>query len=277
MGKGLEHPLELSNEKLLNLAKTNKSFYSSNTPYPNISFQNFFSASFLDKVLDEFPDLSLVGAKFNNPNEKKNVSTGEHLFGDYTKVLVHYLNSQPFLEFLSCLTGIKNLIPDPYFIGGGYHETLPKGYLKVHADFNKHRLTNLDRRLNLLIYLNKNWKDEYGGHFELWNKGMTFCVDKIKPDFNTVAIFSTTSTSYHGLPKPLNCPSHMSRKSIALYYYTNGRPKHEIDEYRKSHGTIFKPTKDDKEMIRFNKVKNFVEDITPPILFRILKRVRENK
>jgi Rps23 Pro-64 3,4-dihydroxylase Tpa1-like proline 4-hydroxylase len=81
---------------------------------------------------------------------------------------VHFLNSQPFLEFLQQLTGIKEtLIPDPYFEGGGFHEIKPGGYLKMHVDFHKHKLTKLDRRLNILVYLNEDWKEEYGGHFEL--------------------------------------------------------------------------------------------------------------
>ncbi len=274
MGSDQIKSILISKDELLKFARKNKNNYSTNKPFPNISFQDFFNPTFLQGVLDEFPNLKNEGTKFDNPNEKKNVSMGENLFGPNTKTLVHYLNSQPFLEFLSELTNIKNLIPDPYFVGGGYHETRPKGFLKIHADFNKHKLTNLDRRLNLLVYLNKDWKDEYGGHFELWNKEMTACVKKVKPDFNTIAIFSTTSTSYHGLPKPLMCPEGKSRKSIALYYYTNGRPKNEINEFKKSHGTIFKATEDDKDMVKYNKIKNLIEDITPPIIFRTLKKLR---
>jgi hypothetical protein len=275
MGNILNKPILLSDKELLKLAEKEKFNYKTNEPFPNISFQNFFEATFLEEVLNDFPDLKSKGTKFNNPNEKKNVSVGEKLFGDKTKQLTYYLNSQPFLEFLSELTGIKNLIPDPYMIGGGYHETLPGGFLKIHADFNKHKTTKLDRRLNLLVYLNKDWQDDYGGHFELWDKNMEACVTKVKPSFNTIAIFSTTSTSYHGLPEPLTCPETMSRKSLALYYYTNGRPKQEINELRKSHGTIFKATDNDKEMKRFNQVKNLIEDVTPPILFRTLKSFRK--
>ena len=96
----------------------------------------------------------------------------------------------------------------------------------------------LDRRLNILIYLNKNWNDNYGGNLQLWNKEMTKCEKKISPEFNKMVIFSTTDFSYHGNPDKINCPKDNSRKSIAMYYYSNGRPSSE----RKLglHSTIFR-------------------------------------
>jgi hypothetical protein len=120
---------------------------------------------------------------------------------------MHFLNSQPFLEFLCILTGINTLLPDPYFEGGGAHQIMPGGHLKIHADFNKHILTNLDRRLNVLIYLNKDWEESWGGHLEFWDKELKSPVKKILPIFNRMAIFTTTSTSYHGHPDPLKCPA----------------------------------------------------------------------
>ena len=107
----------------------------------------------------------------------------------------------------------------------------------VHVDFNKHGRYQLDRRLNLLLYLNKDWQEDYGGHFELWDRDMKNCVQKVLPVFNRVAIFSTTEHSWHGHPDPLNCPEDRSRKSLALYYYTNGRPS---DEEAEQHSTVFK-------------------------------------
>jgi Rps23 Pro-64 3,4-dihydroxylase Tpa1-like proline 4-hydroxylase len=102
---------------------------------------------------------------YSNPNENKYATKGEYRFGPNTKHLVHFLNSQPFLEFLQEMTGIKEtLIPDPYFEGGGFHEIKPGGFLKLHVDFHKHRKMNLDRRLNLLVYLNEDWEESYGGH-----------------------------------------------------------------------------------------------------------------
>ncbi|MBS1624221.1 MAG: 2OG-Fe(II) oxygenase [Bacteroidetes bacterium] len=205
---------------------------------------------------------------------------------------MHFLNSQPFLDFLTELTGIENLLPDPSLAGGGYHEIKPGGFLKIHSDFNKHPVYKLDRRLNVLIYLNKDWKEEYGGHFELWDTDMTHCVTKIAPLFNTMALFSTTSRSYHGHPNVLTCPPDRSRKSIALYYYTNGRPQHEVEEFLEEHSTIFKARKgiddvQDTEKYIQQKMEKAKKDkarerligvaksITPPIIWDQLKKATQ--
>jgi Rps23 Pro-64 3,4-dihydroxylase Tpa1-like proline 4-hydroxylase len=144
------------------------------------------------------------------------------------------LNGNPFLGILEKITAIDNLIADPHMFGGGVHQTSPGGYLKIHADFNKHPNFGLDRRLNLLIYLNDNWLPEYGGDLELWAPDMRRCVQKIAPTAGRCVIFQTTTTSFHGHPHPLTCPDDRGRKSIALYYYSNGRPEHEGSEPHKT-------------------------------------------
>ena len=106
----------------------------------------------------------------------------------------------------------------------------------------------------MLIYLNKNWEDSYGGEFELWDKKMKNCVKRIPPNFNNVALFSTTSDSYHGHPNPLKCPKSRSRKSIALYYYTNGRPENEKISFLEDHSTIFRARKTEKSK---NKIEEY--------------------
>jgi Rps23 Pro-64 3,4-dihydroxylase Tpa1-like proline 4-hydroxylase len=138
------------------------------------------------------------------------------------------LNSAEFLKFLESLTGIEGLIGDPYYEGGGIHETKKGGFLKVHTDFNYHKKLKLDRRINLLLYLNSDWKEEYGGHLELWDTDMSSCRRKLLPVINRMVIFSTTDFSYHGHPEPLSCPDNRSRRSLAFYYYTNGRPGSEV-------------------------------------------------
>lgn len=267
------------NEDLIALAKKYKAQYQGAQPFPSIHFEHFFNPAILDAVLEEFPDLEKNGdIKFNTPNEVKLASKGERRFGPVTKAFVHFLNSEPFLDFLQELTGIdERLTPDPYFEGGGFHQTKPGGFLKIHADFNKHRETGLDRRLNVLVYLNKDWKDEYGGHFELWNRDMTKCEGKFPPTFNTMAMFTTSDFSYHGLPNPLTCPPDRSRKSLALYYYTNGRPAHEVNNGLEDHTTLFKDRVGDEvdaKMRGFNKkqgTKEFIKDLVPPILLKMFK------
>ncbi len=137
------------------------------------------------------------------------------------------LNSADFLECLEILTGIQGLIPDPHLFGGGLHETRTGGYLNVHADFNKHPWFRLDRRLNLLVYLNPGWQPEWGGDLELWERDLSACVKTVSPLAGRAVLFSTTRDSFHGHPHPLACPEGVSRKSLALYYYSHGRPEGE--------------------------------------------------
>jgi hypothetical protein len=139
-------------------------------------------------------------------------------FGKFTRDLLREFNSPGCLQFLETLTGIGNLMPDPYFEGGGLHQIEPGGFLKVHADFNWHPRLRLDRRLNLIVYLNQDWREEYNGHLELWDRSMSLAVRKVLPVFNRAVVFSTTSWAYHGHPEKLACPPGQTRKSLALYY-----------------------------------------------------------
>jgi len=254
--------------------------YQNNRPFPNIYIDDFFNPEFLQKIVDEFPDLDKLKEKiyYSNPNEDKYASKGELAFGENTKHLVHFLNSQPFLEFLQELTGIKEtLIPDPYFEGGGFHEIKPNGYLKLHVDFHKHKMTGLNRRLNLLVYLNKDWEESYGGHFELWEKDMSKMSAKILPLFNRIALFSTTEDSWHGHPDPLSCPPDRSRRSLALYYYSNGRPKHEVSKDSENRiTTTFKGRKgmDSAKVDSYNTVVNLANKLLPDSVIKFIKSKR---
>jgi hypothetical protein len=244
-------------------------------PFPNIYFDDFFIPEKLQEVLTEFPDLtSNPDLKFSDANQVKLASKGEYRFGSRTLTFMHFLNSQPFLDFLSTLTGIDNLIPDPFFDGGGCHQIQPGGMLKIHADFNKHPHTKLDRRLNVLVYMNQDWHEEYGGHFELWDTEMKGARKKILPLFNRMALFSTTSNSYHGHPNPLTCPPDRTRKSLALYYYTNGRPESEIVKGIEDHNTIFRHRPEDRKSRFVSSLKKAVRLITPPILTGGLNKLK---
>tara|TARA_S200000501_G_scaffold253025_1_gene237140 strand:+ start:50 stop:904 length:855 start_codon:yes stop_codon:yes gene_type:complete len=217
--------------------------YSKAKPYPHIVINDFFDDSFLNEILTSFPDLSQVKSseQWKNQNEVKFGNSNYSSFPDKIKLFFDFLNSKNFLNFLQRITSIKEkLVHDPELNGGGLHEIKKGGVLKVHTDFNRHPKLNLDRRINVLIYLNKNWKDDYGGHLELWDKDMSQCVKKISPNFNKMVIFSTTDFSNHGHPDPLKCPNELSRKSIALYYFSSGRPEHEIINKHKKNRTYFK-------------------------------------
>ena len=272
-----KHFLSPSFQNLREISENHKRSYQQASPFPNIYFKDFFSEEFLNKVLDEFPDLSKKKSeKMVSVNEFKFAGIADEFFGENTRNLMNFLNSKIFLEFLQDLTGIdETLVGDPYFFGAGQHEIKRGGFLKVHADFNTHKLFKLDRRLNVLIYLNKDWKKEYGGDFELWDTDMSKCINKIPPLFNSMAIFSTTDFSFHGHPDKLKCPENMSRKSLALYYYSNGRPNDEKNFLKNSfqkEGTLFKARKGDDTELRKNTFKTDIKIVLKKIFPKFLSR-----
>jgi len=215
--------------------------YASARPFPHVVLESLFPDALLESVLESFPEPNdPAWSQFDNPLEKK---LGNYRrLGETSEAIQGFLtalNSPEMLAFLEDLTGIDGLIPDPYFGGGALHQIVSGGFLKVHADFNWHPKLKLDRRLNVLIYLNRNWRPEYGGALELWDRDMTRAQEVILPTFNTTVVFSTTDTSFHGHPHPLTCPPHMTRKSVSLYYYSNGRPDREKSA---PHDTVFPPS-----------------------------------
>jgi hypothetical protein len=212
--------------------------YAAADPFPHIALDGLFDDSELDAVLSEFPrPEAMQWAKFDNPHEKKLGFYYETAtISPVVRRFLDAMNSFEVLLFLEALTGIEGLIPDPYFGGGGLHQIEPGGYLKIHADFNVHPKLHLDRRLNVLIYLNKDWREEWGGQLELWDTEMRGCRERIAPLFNRTVIFSTSDRSFHGHPHPLMSPPGVTRKSVSLYYYTAGRPD---EERSAAHDTIF--------------------------------------
>ena len=211
--------------------------YAAAKPYPHIVIDNLFDDDVLSEILDAFPDVnSMDWIEFTTPDEIKLASQYATQIPPKILSFLALLNSAQFLEFLETITGIHGLITDPYFDGGGLHQIVRGGKLEIHSDFNRHKSLNLDRRLNLLIYLNKDWRDEYGGHFELWDREMTSSQKKVLPTFNRTVLFGTTDYTYHGHPDPLMCPEGVTRKSLALYYFSMGRP---ADEISGSHTTLF--------------------------------------
>ena len=211
--------------------------YTTAAPFPHVVIDGFIQKAALKTVLREF--VRVDGERWKSRSRETEIKLSnedESSFGPFTWKLIHTLNSGYFLAFLEKLTGIDGLIADSHLRGGGLHEIKRGGKLNVHADFNFHRRLRLYRRLNLLLYLNRGWKEEWGGHLELWNRDMTTGCERILPIFNRAVIFNTSRYSYHGHPIPLACPDAQSRRSIALYYYTSSCP---ADEDETPHTTVF--------------------------------------
>lgn len=221
------------------LAQRRHGEYVSASPFPHIVMDDFVPEWVVDRLLGEFPEVrEPQWNRYDNEREKKLELHVDEQMGPFTRHLVSQLNSATFIGFLEQLTGVDGLVPDPHLWGGGLHQIERGGLLKVHADFNWHEKLRLDRRLNLLLYLNRDWHEAYGGELELWERDMSRCVKRVSPVANRCVVFSTTDHSMHGHPDPLRCPENRTRRSLALYYYSNGRPREELSE---AHSTLFKP------------------------------------
>lgn len=223
-------------EELRARASEDAARYATAAPFPNIVLDDFLHPDALERAMAEFPKPEAIQnwRRLTPTDDKGRPAVLQKLgysneleFGATLRRLVHELNSSPFLRYLEQLTGIANLIPDPHMNGGGLHQYLPGAVLRIHADFNRLGHWELDRRLNLLLYLNPAWQADWGGALELWDESMNSCVSSIEPIANRCVVFSTTSHSYHGIPDPVACPDGITRRSLALYYYSNGRPEHE--------------------------------------------------
>jgi hypothetical protein len=210
------------------------------TPVPNFKIDNFLDEDFANRVLESYPsfeDALKVGKTFAAVNERNKVQvTDSRLFAEPIAELNRALAAPEFLDLLSDAFQIPNLLPDDDLVGGGIHQTGPRGHLDVHVDFNYIAERQLHRRLNILIYFNKDWHEDWGGNIELWDKDVKVCHHSHSPIFNRCVVFNTNDVSYHGV-SAVRCPPDRSRKSFAAYYYTKEAPAHWTGE---AHSTIFK-------------------------------------
>ena len=218
-----------------------KEEYNSAKPFNHIVIDELFDASMLSDAVTEFPDSkefrSRDWSRFAAKSENLKAGLNGPGLLQLPKVYkaLSCLNSDEFMSFLRELLDIPSLQKDDTYRGGGLHEISPGGHLSVHLDFSKHG--SMWRRANCLLYLNKDWDDDYGGHLELYDAKPSLggkCVKKIAPIFNRLVIFGTCKESWHGHPTPLTCPPTMKRRSLASYYYSN-----EPGEDNITHGTIF--------------------------------------
>jgi Rps23 Pro-64 3,4-dihydroxylase Tpa1-like proline 4-hydroxylase len=208
--------------------------YRSATPFPHVVIEDFLPIDALERILAQFPSPAAAEGDpawrhYQRSQERdKYQLSDERRIPPFIRQVLFAFNSAVFLSFLEQLTGIRGLVADPSLWGGGLHQTTRGGKLGVHADFNRHPDLDLDRRLNVLLFLNPGWQEQWGGALELWARDMSHCAVRIPPVLNRCVIFNTTDWSFHGHPDPLDCPPDVSRRSLALYYYSNGRPENEI-------------------------------------------------
>lgn len=200
-------------------------------PYRHVVIDNFLIGEMADFLSERFPKMEDMPTVFKEPMSYKGQLSGVHekwpLFSD----IFNTLQSDEFRDLISQITGVDQLLADPIMAGGGLHLSPKSGFLDIHVDANFHPKDKmLHRRLNILIYVTRNWNREWGGALQLWSdkdRSPDELVKIVEPKFNRAVIFSTTRTSWHGV-EPINCPDDVSRQSLALYYYTSSRPQEEL-------------------------------------------------
>lgn len=251
------------------LARAQRAAYAGAAPFPHVVLDSFLPTEVVARLVDEFPAPTSGGWVLydRRPSEGDKFQLGdEAVLPPFTRQVLWAFNSAVFLRFLTELTGIAGLIADPSLWGGGLHQTRSGGWLAVHADFHRHPDLDLDRRLNVLVFLNPTWRPEWGGALELWDRDMSSCVQRIQPLLNRCVIFTTTDWSFHGHPEPLACPEDVIRRSLALYYYSNGRPAAEV--MARWNTTLFRRRlgTEDADNLLALRVKHYLRQCIPPIV-----------
>ena len=216
-------------------------------PVAHIRIPQFLQPDLALRMAEEFPHPDADSwTRYRHFNENKLGMADWKRFPASLRQAVVDLNSPLFVSWMSVLTGIRGLFPDPALDGGGLHLCMREGYLNLHTDFSMHHYRKgLRRRVNLILYLNPLWDESWGGAIEFWERSGQNCVAKYAPHLNHAVIFNTEDSALHGFPDPLNCPADVFRKSLALYYYTlDGHTTkfHSTDYYARSTDSPAKKT-----------------------------------
>lgn len=226
-----------------------KAQWESHRPFRWLMFENFFKPEAAEKILAHYPTIEGGSWDYTTYVNQNNKFTMTKFEDPVMQQVFQEINGQKLLDIVEKITGIEGIEGDDKLFGGGLHQSTNGAFLDVHVDFNYHPETNYHRRMNILVYMNKDWKREYEGYLELWDMAKKEQLGEIAPAFNRCVIFETNEISFHGHPKALNTPEGVSRKSIAAYFYTKDRPEGEIAA---DHNTIYVNTEGMK-----GRVKNF--------------------
>ncbi len=273
-------PFLLDPAVLERLAEARADAYRSATPYPHLVVDGLIPAEIIRACAAEFPstDDPIWDHYHDDGRTRKVASSDEGRMGPVTRQLIAQFSGPTMIRFLERLTGIQALVPDPGLLGGGMHQLEPGGFLDIHADFNRHVILELDRRLNVLLYLNEGWQEDWGGQFEMWDEEMERCRESLLPIAGRLVCFSTTSKSFHGNPRPVACPSGMARRSLAFYYYTNGRPD---EERAPAHTTLYqRPGQAPGAKAngrRHERARALARDLAPPLLVRAARKAQTRR
>ena len=250
----------------INLKNIKKSLkeYSKEGPFDHCVIDDFFELEIAKNLEKDFPDYnSDFWFKHNNAIEVKKLSNNWNIFPPTTYQVFSYLNSTKFISILEKSISINTkLYSDIGLNGGGWHIHKQGGKLNTHLDYSVHPKLNLQRKLNIIVYLNSNWESSWGGSLGLWGNESPIkpgnLIKTITPKFNRAVLFDTTQNSWHGLPDPIQCPKDEYRKSIAIYYLCDLPPN-----ISKRGRALFSPTenqKNDQKVLNLIKSRSLIKN-----------------
>ncbi|MGB8650521.1 MAG: 2OG-Fe(II) oxygenase [Mycobacteriales bacterium] len=194
------------------------------SPFPHVTFNGLYEPEALREAAQHFPTVAEMNIHFKSRHEFKAAQSDLSTVHPALRAAFDELNSERFVSWLSYVTDLPELLTDPTNLGGGLHQSGRGMYLDVHADFNRHTQNDWFRQLNVLVYLNDDWRHEWGGVLQLWDKDMTAAEVSVLPLFNHTVIFRTSSDSFHGYDT-IEVPDGVMRRSLAAYYYTSAAPE----------------------------------------------------
>ena len=217
------YKMEVLNKTLTSIQKIAdlKSRFNNTAPFKYIVIDNFLEKDLARKITDSFPSMDSMKTKYKGLNENKAEDSTFENFSEPIQQLNHFISSAYFIEWISSITGFEDLQSINDRLGAGLHQGGNNSFLDIHIDYNIHPVKKLHRKLNLIIFFNEEWKTNWGGLLELWDK--TNCFEKITPAFNRMVLFECNEISYHGYDC-INCAENITRRSYYHYFFC-GVPK----------------------------------------------------
>jgi hypothetical protein len=257
--------------RLFGRAQSLRSEYVNAKPWPHLVIEDVFPERLLDSVAAECAGLDQAHVVASNDYRQVKQEASEGL-GPATTRFLELVESESFREFVSTVTGVDSLLTDPTHKFAGAHRTPPGGFTKIHRDFEVHPTSGLFHRVNLLVYLNRDWPDSYGGSLEMWPSDMSAIGRRVFPRFNTTVVWETHGATPHGLPDPVNCPSDRMRLSVACYYYTKV-PRVAAPGERRVRYWAARPG-EDRSIERIN-WQDHLREVTPEPLRHLIRAARD--
>jgi 2-oxoglutarate-Fe(II)-dependent oxygenase superfamily protein len=243
--------------------------YLTTPPFPHLVLDGLFPSTTLAKIECEFDRVeksdwqtysyALQTKQTSRPNTRLPLVTQDYFDKIY---------SGPFLRFLSRVTGIDDLLPDPGLTNGGMHQVNIGGRFDIHTDFRSHPVLGFDNRLVVMTYLNRDWRINYGGALELWRQDPPQCARVILPEFGRTVIMGESPAAAHGHPHPVDAPGGRPRRALVAYFYTNRREDGGVVD-RTSTSYVRRPGRPLP-----GRLELLAQQILPPIVLQGLKSIR---